>query len=105
MSTDIVSGIKKLGEMVNVAVVKNGAEDTQIFSNGKHIRVSSFKTEVKDTTGAGDNFSAGFIYGLIKGYPLELCGKIASFVASKTIEKIGAQVPENIKTLVETILT
>ncbi len=105
MNTDIVSGIKKMGEMVDVAVVKNGAEDTHIYSNGKHITVPSFKTMVKDTTGAGDNFSAGFIYGLIKGYPLELCGKIASFVASKTIEKIGAQVPENIKELVEIMLS
>lgn len=104
MNTDIVSGIEKLGEMVKVAVVKNGAEDTHIYSKGRHITVPSCKTAVKDTTGAGDNFSAGFIYGLIKGLPLELCGKIASFVASKTIEKIGAQVPGNIKELVETLL-
>ena len=99
--TKIEDGIRKLGELARIAVVKNGAADTLIYSNGKLTAVPSFKTDVKDTTGAGDNFSAGFIYGLIKGYPLELCGRIAGFIASKTIAEVGAQAPENIKYLVK----
>ncbi|KPJ88200.1 MAG: hypothetical protein AMS17_06250 [Spirochaetes bacterium DG_61] len=99
----IERSVEDLGKRVHIAVVKNGAEDTHIYSKGSHLRVPSFMTEVKDTTGAGDNFSAGFIYGLIKGYPLEVCGRIASFVASKTIEKIGAQVPADIRERVESM--
>ncbi len=100
----IVEGVKLLGDYTDIAVVKNGEDDTHIYSNGELLKIPSFKTDVIDTTGAGDNFSAGFIFGLIKEYPLSLCGKIASFVASKTIEKIGAQAPENIKDLVEQLL-
>ena len=100
----ISEGVKLLGDHAEIAVVKNGEEDTHIFSKGDRFKIPSFKTDVMDTTGAGDNFSAGFIFGLIKGYPLSLCGKIASFIASKTIEKIGAQAPENIKDLVESMI-
>jgi len=91
--------VKKLGEHARIAVVKYGAENTHIFSEGMYINVPSFHTDVKDTTGAGDAFSAGFIYGLIKNQSLQVCGKIASFVASKTIEKLGAQVPDDIHSL------
>lgn len=93
-----------LGNLCETAVVKNGSKETHISCMGKITIVPSFKTQVKDTTGAGDSFAAGFLYGLIKGYPLEECGRIASFVASKTIEKVGAQAPENIKELLDEML-
>ena len=101
---DVSEVTKFLGKHSSIAVVKNGADDTHICSEGKLIKVSSFKTEVQDTTGAGDNFAAGFLYGLIGGFPLKDCGRFASFVASKTIEKIGAQAPENIREQLNTIL-
>ncbi len=58
--------------------------------NGK-IRVKSFDTEVVDTTGAGDAFAAGFLYGIIKGYSLKKCGIIGNKVASLCISKFGAR--------------
>ncbi|MGQ9616604.1 MAG: adenosine kinase [Spirochaetota bacterium] len=93
-----------LGALCDTVVIKNGSRETHISSMGKIKIVPSFKTSVKDTTGAGDSFAAGFLYGLIRGYPLEKCGRIASFIASKTIEKIGAQAPENIKELLDGML-
>jgi len=93
-----------LGEMCKVALVKNGSGPSYVCVKGKVKEIPSFPTIVLDTTGAGDNYAAGFIYGIIKGYSMELCGRIASFVASKTIEKVGAQVPDNIKESVEAIL-
>jgi sugar/nucleoside kinase (ribokinase family) len=93
-----------LGRLCELAVVKNGAHDTTIYSIEGTLKVPSYKTRVMDTTGAGDNFAAGFLYGLIQGLPLEQCGQIASFVASKTIEKIGAQAPKNIRELVRPLM-
>ena len=101
---DVSEVTKFLGKHSSIAVVKNGADDTHIFSEGKLTKVSSFETDVQDTTGAGDNFAAGFLYGLIGGFPLKDCGRFASFVASKTIEKIGAQAPENIREQLNNIL-
>jgi ribokinase len=44
-----------------------------------------------DTTGAGDAFAAGFIYGLLKGKELEECGRLGDIVAGFCISKIGAR--------------
>jgi sugar/nucleoside kinase (ribokinase family) len=74
-----------------------------MYESGSMLTIPSFGSQVLDTTGAGDNFAAGFLYGLKMGYPIEQCGRIASFVAAKTIEKIGAQAPDNIGTLLHTM--
>jgi sugar/nucleoside kinase (ribokinase family) len=92
---------RSLGAMCPLVVIKNGEAGSFISHEGRIETVASLKTAVRDTTGAGDNFAAGFLYGLVKGYPVEVCGRVASFVASKTIEKVGAQAPENIGALVE----
>jgi len=101
---DVSRLTESLGRLCELAVVKNGAHDTHMYASGSIFKVPSFKSDVKDTTGAGDNFAAGFLYGLIRDLPLEQCGRIASFVASKTIEKVGAQAPKNIAALLEPIL-
>ncbi len=103
-SEDVAEATRSLGSCCDLAVVKNGSADTHMYSRGTMLTVPSFKSDVRDTTGAGDNFAAGFLFGLIKDLSLAQCGRIASFVASKTIEKIGAQAPENIRELVESIL-
>lgn len=90
-----------LGRLCEVAVVKNGPHDTYIIHSEDMVTIPSFNCCVEDTTGAGDNYAAGFLYGLINNLPLEQCGSIASFVASKTIEKMGAQAPVNILQLVQ----
>jgi ribokinase len=53
--------------------------------------VEAFKVDVVDTTGAGDAFCAGFLYGLIRDKSLEQCGRIGNFVASRCIERMGAR--------------
>jgi len=45
----------------------------------------------KDTTGAGDAFAAGFLYGLLRGRELEECGRLGSIVAQFSVRKIGAR--------------
>jgi len=52
-----------------------------------------------DTTGAGDAFAAGFLYGVLKGKSLEECGRLANIVAQFCITKIGAR--EGLSTLKE----
>ena len=48
-------------------------------------------TKPIDTTGAGDTYAAGFLYGYEKGYSPEVSGKIASFLAGEIISQLGAQ--------------
>ncbi|MCL2705349.1 MAG: adenosine kinase [Spirochaetaceae bacterium] len=47
-----------------------------------------------DTTGAGDTYAAGFLYGICKDKNIEIAGRCASFLASAIVSKIGAQFTE-----------
>jgi sugar/nucleoside kinase (ribokinase family) len=47
-----------------------------------------------DTTGAGDLWASGFLYGLAAGYPLERCGELGSICGYEVCRVVGASVPE-----------
>jgi len=47
-----------------------------------------------DTTGAGDLYAAGFLYGLVNGFSLERCGEIGALLSGKVIEVIGARMED-----------
>jgi ribokinase len=53
--------------------------------------VEAIKTQVKDTTGAGDAFCAGFLFGHSQDMELKECGRLGNFVAARCIMKIGAR--------------
>jgi len=57
---------------------------------------------VVDTTGAGDLFAAGFLFGLSRGLPLPECGRIAAICASEIISHIGARPEVELRTLIGT---
>jgi len=54
---------------------------------------------VVDTTGAGDQFAAGFLYGQTHGYGLADCGRLASLCAAEVISHIGARPEVSLKDL------
>jgi sugar/nucleoside kinase (ribokinase family) len=83
---------KKIMDTGAIAVVKLGAEGALVGKGGDLIRIKPVKTEVVDTTGAGDMFASGFLFGLSQGKSLEECGNIAAAVASDVISRIGATV-------------
>lgn len=76
---------------VEIVAVKLGSEGCWIKKGEKEILVKPFSVKVVDTTGAGDAFNAGFIYGYLRGRDLEECGRLGNFVAAKCIEKRGAR--------------
>jgi len=76
---------------ISVVVVKLGEDGCYITDGNKEMSIPSFKVEVVDTTGAGDAFNAGFLYGFLKGKDLEECGRLGNLVASKCIQKLGAR--------------
>jgi sugar/nucleoside kinase (ribokinase family) len=56
---------------------------------------------VVDTTGAGDLYAGGFLFGLTSDYPLERCGRIAAICAAEIISHIGARARVNLAELVQ----
>jgi len=80
-----------LKEGARIVAVKLGQRGCYVTNGKESYLVKPFETRVVDTTGAGDAFCAGFLYGLIKGKDLCECGRLGNFVASKCIEKAGAR--------------
>jgi len=83
--------IRLLEEGARIVAVKLGQKGCYVTNGKESYLVKPFGTKVVDTTGAGDAFCAGFLYGLIKGKDLYECGRLGNFVASKCIEKAGAR--------------
>jgi sugar/nucleoside kinase (ribokinase family) len=67
-----------------------------IKSGNDIIKIEAVTANVCDTTGAGDLYAAGFLYGYSLNYPLHVCGPMGSLLAAKVIETIGARLPAEI---------
>jgi len=76
---------------VEIVAVKLGSKGCYVIGGKKSHLIEAFKVKVVDTTGAGDAFCAGFLYGLINDKSLYECGRLGNFVASRCIMKMGAR--------------
>ncbi len=76
---------------VATVAVKLGEEGCYVTNGSESHLVDAVKVKVVDTTGAGDAFCAGFLYGLLERKSLLECGRIGNFVASRCIMEMGAR--------------
>lgn len=79
----------KLAARCEIAVVKIGKEGSLIMAGDEEIRVNPINVSSLDTTGAGDLYAAGFLYGLVKDEPLHICGAYGTLLAGNVIEVLG----------------
>jgi len=83
---------KTVSNDVRLAALTRSEKGSVIFADGKSIEIASEKIPaVVDTTGAGDLYAAGFLFGYSKGYELPICGQLASLAAAEIISHIGAR--------------
>ncbi len=84
-----------IGGMTKIAVVKTGEKGSLIKSGDDLFRIEAVAARCIDTTGAGDLYASGFLYGLANNLELPLCGKAGSLLAGQVIEGIGAKIPDD----------
>lgn len=100
--------VQVLSGMVEVSLVTLGKEGALVGAGGQVIVVQAEGGKPVDTTGAGDHFAAGFLYGQSVGATLEQSARIGSLLAGYIIDVVGAQIPddkwEQIKLKVNSIL-
>ncbi|MDK2983065.1 MAG: alpha-D-ribose-phosphate 5-kinase [Thermococcaceae archaeon] len=75
----------------NVIITLNGGGAMIRDENGDVFEVRGLSAEVVDSTGAGDAFDAGFVYGVLKGWKLEDAAKLGTLLAYLTVQKVGAR--------------
>ena len=85
-----INALQYISELCELAVVKIGMKGAIIKQGEQVVHVGIMKAAQRvDTTGAGDFYAAGFLYGLTEGLDLRQCGTIGAVTAGKVIEIVG----------------
>lgn len=101
--------LEEIASKCSIAVVKTGKEGSLVKKGTEVIQLLSCPVDnVLDTTGAGDFYAAGFMYGLTCGYSLEKCVQISTILATAVIQEVGttllAKKWDEIKLNIESLL-
>jgi sugar/nucleoside kinase (ribokinase family) len=87
---DFDMAVEALRPHVKLAAITRGAAGSVILSQGERLSVKAEPVQkVVDTTGAGDQYAAGFMFGLSRGRPLQQCGQLGSLAAAEVISHYG----------------
>ena len=83
---------RRVAQDTPLAVLTRSEKGSLIISNGERVEVAAEPiSKVVDTTGAGDLYAAGFLFGLALDYDLAAAGRLGSFAAAEIIGQIGAR--------------
>ena len=88
--------LSSISEHCEIAIVKVGKDGSLIKSANEIVQVKPRLANCIDTTGAGDLYAAGFLFGLANNYSLDVCGKIGSLVSANVVEVIGAKMSDEV---------
>jgi ribokinase len=75
---------------IEILVIKQGQKGCLVTDGAKTYLLEAFKVDCQDTTGAGDAFNSGFIYGFLDGKSIKESAMIGNFVASCCVQELGA---------------
>jgi sugar/nucleoside kinase (ribokinase family) len=101
-TSDFDTALKQLRADVNLGVVTRSEKGCIVASKEGVTAVPAFPIDkMVDTTGAGDLFAAGFLFGLVRGAGHEKAGRLGALAAAEVIQHIGARPQTSLKQLAE----
>lgn len=74
----------------NLTCIKRGGQGCRLIQGQRRVEHPGFAVEVRDTTGAGDTFAAGLLYGWLQGWSLEQVARFANAVGAAAAQKVGS---------------
>ncbi|MBI2548507.1 adenosine kinase [Candidatus Woesearchaeota archaeon] len=94
---DPEEALNELARVADIAIVKLGERGSLIKQGNTFIKINVFPINCVDTTGAGDMYAAGVLYGITHGLDLELSGNIGSLAAAHVVAQVGARLPYSLR--------
>ena len=91
---------RQAGSDVELAVLTRSAQGSVALRRGERCDIAAAPAVVRDSTGAGDAYAAGFLAGLCRGAPIAECGRIGSIAAAEVISHFGARPQADLRALV-----
>ncbi len=82
---------RRLAQYCDVAVVTMDSRGALIRQGGTLYEIPAFRVQAVDATGAGDMYAAGLLYGLCRGWALDVAGRLAAYTAAQVVTKLGAR--------------
>ncbi len=94
LKNDFNAAAREIAAMCGFSALTRGSKGAVILQDGRAHDIAPVKpVKLVDTTGAGDAFAAGVLYGLSQGMPAPQCGGLGARAASATIGHVGARSP------------
>ena len=91
-TSDFETAAAQLERDIALAVVTLSEEGSIAIAGERRTRIPAAHIDrIVDLTGAGDLYASGFLYGLSRGFPLDVCGRLGSLAAGEVISHIGAR--------------
>ena len=88
---EVGAAVERARAEVGIACITLSDKGSVVVAGPETYEVPAQPVEVVDTTGAGDLYAAGFLYGYTSGRPLPECGRLGSLAAAEVISHIGAR--------------
>jgi sugar/nucleoside kinase (ribokinase family) len=93
---------REVRKLVEITAITRGERGSLVLcQESEHIIAAAPVAKVVDTTGAGDQYAAGFLFGLAGGRPLQMCGELGSLAAAEVIAHYGPRPETSLAELVK----
>jgi sugar/nucleoside kinase (ribokinase family) len=84
--------------------VTDGEHGSMVSFNGEATKIAPYSVSALDTTGAGDAYAAGLLYGIVNGYTARESGTIASLFSAKVVTQVGSRHNDDIQQELKNLL-
>jgi len=97
------SAAKVLAQSADIVAITMDEKGSLLLQGDSEYEIPVYPVQAVDTTGAGDMYAAGLLYGLSQGLPLDVSGQIASYAAAQVVAKLGPRLETIDQTKIEQI--
>jgi len=99
-----IEAVEEIKKSCDIAIVKIGEKGSLIMNNDGLHKINGFKVNAINTTGAGDAYAGGFLYGISHGFDVKTSGKIASYVAAQVVASHDSMINRNLQEEIKNII-